>query len=161
MNFNREKCKVLHFGIKNVKHKYKLGDTWLDSSICEKDLGVLVDNKLNMSQQCDKAAKKSNAMLGCIAGSTESRAREVIIPLFSALVRPHLEYCVQFWTPQFRKDIDKLEHVQRVVTRMVEGLESRPYEERLRELGMCSLEKRRVRGDMIAVFNYIKGRPVE
>ena len=81
-----------------------MGDTWLDSSICERDLGVLVDNKLNMSQQCDMAAKKANAILGCIARSIESRAREVIIPLYFALVRPHLEYCVQFWAPQFQKD---------------------------------------------------------
>ena len=132
MNFNREKCKVLHLSNRNVIHKYRMGDTWLDSSICERDLDVLVDNKLNLSQQCNMAAKKANAMLGCIARSIESRAREVIIPLYSALARPHLEYCVQF-----KKDIDKLERVQRRATRMVEGLESMPHEETLRESWVC------------------------
>ena len=61
-------------------HKYKMGDTWLDSSICERDLGVLVDNKLNMSQQCNMAAKKANAILGCIARSIESRAVVLNLP---------------------------------------------------------------------------------
>ena len=89
-------------GSRNGMHKYRMGDTWLYSSICERDLGVLMDNKLKMSQQCDMAAKKAKAMSGCIARSIESRASEIITSLYSTLVRPHLEYCVQFWVPQFQ-----------------------------------------------------------
>ena len=87
------------------------------------------------------------------------RAKDVQRPV--ALVRPHLGYCVQFWVPQFQKDIGKLERVQRRATRMVEGLASMTSGERLRELGMCSLQQRRARGNMIAEFNYVKGNHVE
>ena len=103
-----------------------------------------MDDRLAMRQKCALVAKMQMEFM---KRSMTSRSREVILPLYSALVRPHLEYCIQFWSPQYKNDRDLLETVPQRATRMIKGLEHLPCEDRLSDLSLFSLEKRRLRED--------------
>ncbi|PKU49487.1 rna-directed dna polymerase from mobile element jockey-like [Limosa lapponica baueri] len=102
MKFNKGKHRVLHPGSDNPIHWYRLGGDLLESSSAERDLGALVD-KLTMRKQCALVDKKTNGILGCIKKTVGSRSREVILPLYSALMRLQMEYCVQFWLSSSRR----------------------------------------------------------
>ena len=112
---------------------------------------------MNKSHQCDEAIGRANRTLSCINRGITNRPREVLLPLYVALVRLQLEYCVQFWAPHFKKDVENLERVQRRATHMVEGLCGQPYEERLRDPNLFSIRKRRLRGDLVTAYNFIRG----
>jgi len=100
MRFNNAKCRVLHLGQGNPQYHYRLRDEGIESSPAEKDLAVLMDEKLGMSQQGALTAQKANRILSYIKRSVASRSREEILPLYSALLRPHLESCIQLWSSQ-------------------------------------------------------------
>ncbi|GAB0179918.1 mitochondrial enolase superfamily member 1 [Grus japonensis] len=157
MKFNKDKCKVLHLGKHNPGVQHRLGFIWLGSNSVERDLGILVDNKLNMSEQCAAVAKKANRML---AASTRTSPAEIKKSLSHSTqhLLGHTWNTVFSFDPHYaKKDGHRLERVQRRATRVIKGLGSLPYEERLRELGLFSLEKRRLRGDLITMFQYLKG----
>ena len=119
-------------------------------------MGILVQSNLKVSSQCAKVVKTANKILGMIKRSFSSRDSNTIVSLYKALVRPHLEYCVQAWRPYFKKDIELLEGVQHRATKIIEGLERMSYEQRLSSLGLTTLETRRIRGDLIEVFKIFK-----
>ena len=157
MLFNFGKCKCLHTGHRNLNVNYKKGDTVLGTTVKEKDLGVTISADMKVSEQCGIAASKGNQILGLIRRNITYKGKKLIIPLYKAIVRPHLEYCIQAWRPYRKKDIDTLERIQRRTTKMIPELRDLSYEERLKECGLTTLETRRLRGDQIEVFKILNG----
>src|SRR5215469_955813 len=155
MNFNASKCKIIHCGSRNEGHNYFIEGSVLQATSEEKDLGVTVDKTLKFLKQCAEAVKKAKKMLGYIARNFEYKSKNVILPLCKSLVRPHLEYAVQLWSPYHVKDIGKIERVQRRATKMIPELRGKPYAQRLKDLDIHSLETRRLRGRLIEVFKIL------
>ena len=157
MEFNVEKCKVMHVGRKNLRFEYQINGVKLETVEVERDLGVMISSDMKPTSQCEKAAKGANAALGMITRSFHYRSKDTLIPLYKTFVRPKMEFSVAAWAPWLQKDAEVLEKVQKRMLRMVSGVRGTTYEERLREVGLPTLEERRVRGDMIEVFKTMKG----
>ena len=157
MLFNFGKCKCLHTGSINTGMNYEMGGTILSKTVKEKDLGVTMNANMKVSEQCRIAASKGNQVLGMIRRKITYKEKSLIIPLYKAIVRPHLEYCIQAWNPHLRKDVDMLEKIQRRATKLIPERRDLTYEERLKECGLTTLETRRLRGDQIEVFNILNG----
>lgn len=156
MLFNVSKCKVLHFGKNNVNAEYSMGGVILEAVKIEKDLGVMIQDDLKVAQQCVKAVKTANRVLGMINRTFKFKNKKIILQLYKALVRPHLEYCIQAWRPHYQKDISMLERVQTRVVNLIDS-SNKCYEDKLKTVGVTTLETRRLRGDLIEVFKMFKG----
>ena len=158
MKFNIGKCKIMHMGSKNCKFRYNLNGIDLQEVSEEKDLGIMMNNNLKSGLQCEAAAKKGNQILGLIWRSFSQLDKNMLLRLYKLLVRPHLEYAVQAWSPHLAKDIIKLEGVQRRATRMIQGFRGLEYLERLKRCGLTTLKTRRIRGDMIETYKIMTGQ---
>jgi ribonuclease P/MRP protein subunit RPP40 len=155
--FNESKCVVLHLGKNNTRFPYSLNGTPLSSASHVKSLGVTITEDLKVAKQCAIAAGRANAMLGRIRRGFHHLTPQVLRALYSCYVRPHLEYCVQAWCPYFEKDKLVLERVQRRATKLAHGLGHLPYADRLKVLGLTTLEARRERGDLLEVHKILTG----
>ena len=157
MPFNSDKCHVLHVGPGNPGSAYSLQGRSVGVVSAQLDLGVLISGDFKFSAQCVAAEKKAHKMLGYIKRQFSYRNRKVVLSLYNALVRPLLEYAVQFWSPTLRRDIERLEKVQARATKLIPSLRNRGYEARLSELSLFSLEKRRLRGQLIETYKLFRG----
>ena len=161
LRFNPEKCKVMHI-CHRVPTEYTLQEKdqviKLQQIEEEKDLSVYVTNDLKVAKQCQEAAKKAMNVLRTIKRHFSQINEPTFLILYKSYVRPHLEYCVQAWSPHFKKDIECLEQVQRRATKLISSFKNVSYEDRLRKLKLTTLEKRRLRGDLIETFKLITDR---
>ena len=156
--FNIPKSHSLHLGYSNRRHQYTLNGQLLEATREEKDLGVIIDDQLKFRNHAAAAVKRANRVLGCIKRTIKYKEKEMIVPLYTALVRPLLEYGNVIWSPRFVGDNKLVEGVQRRATKLIPSIKDLEYMARLEELKLPSLEHRRRRGDAIQAFNWEKAR---
>ena len=157
MLFNIGKCKSIHIGHRNMDKEYKMGDAVLGKTTQEKDLGETFSADMKVSEQCRIAASKGNQIIWLVRRIVTYKEKQLIVPLCKAIVRPHLEHCIHAWRPYRKKDIDKLERIQRRATKMIPELKDLCYKSRLSQCGLTTLDTKRLRGYQIEVFKIVNG----
>jgi len=158
LKFHPDKCHVLTLGkFGNIKHAhpYALGERELEHVFIEKDLGVVFDSELTFEEHISEKVTKANTIAGLIRRSFSYLSPRLFRQLFTAFVRPHLEYAQAVWSPKLRKYVNLIEKVQKRATRFIDGFKDLAYEERLRRLDLPTLEYRRTLCDMIEVYKHI------
>ena len=161
LKFHPGKCVSMTIGRKQSDpRKYYLGDEscFLEIVTQEKDIGVIIDNKLSFENHIINKVNKANSIMGIIRRTFNYLDKNLFLILFKTLVRPHIEYANQIWAPYLQKHITTLENVQRRATKQVIGLKELTYEQRLRTLNLPTLAYRRLRGDMIETYKILTGK---
>ena len=160
LQFNKDKCKILHLGKNNPKYNYTIGEEEnivnLSETELEKDLGIYIDPNLDLKKHIKSIVKKASHTSYKILKNFSYKTSSILVPLFKTLVRPILEYGNNVWTNKLKKYTTKIENVQRKFTKHIKGLSKLTYEERLKKINLPSLEFRQKRGDMIQVFKIAK-----
>ena len=156
LKFNASKCKVLHIGQHDTNYEYYLGNSKLENTTMEKDLGVIMDGELKFHNHVAQAAKKASGVLAQIRRTMACHNETTITLLYKGIVRPLLEYANVIWHPRYKMDMEAIETVQRRATKLVPELRNVDYSQRLKILKLPSMQYRLRRGDMIQVYK-IKG----
>ena len=155
MSFNIGKCSVMLIGHNNMQSKYNMSNQQLPRTDQHRDLGIIITKDLKWQKQTEKSCETVNRVLGFIARNFRYKNKELILQLYKSLDRPHLEYAVQFWSPELRRDIDKMEKIQRRATKMIPEVRKYSYHQRIQVLDLISLVQRTRRGQLIEVFKYL------
>ncbi|MEW8544372.1 MAG: reverse transcriptase domain-containing protein, partial [Candidatus Thiodiazotropha sp.] len=159
MSFNFNKCHHLHVGEADEVFRYNMGTgdnkTEIERVKSEKDLGVTIDEKLKFREHITQKVNIANRNLGIIFRTFMFMDKEMFLNLYKSMVRPHLEYATQIWSPKYKKDKIIIENVQRRATRLLKCIQHLPYHERLKKLGLPTLEYRRERADMVQVYKIL------
>ena len=155
LKLNVIKCKVVSYGKHCTEYEYRINSHPLERSTLYKDLGVNFDDKLRFSAHISEKVKKANNILAVIKRNFKHLSGEAFIGLYRSLVRSHLEYGEQVWSPYLKGDIERLERVQMRATKLIPGLRNKSYETRLRILKLPTLKYRRIRGDIITLFKFL------